>query len=507
MEPDNNILFTLKNGQSLFLNDIPVFQYTDFSKEVLRLLNNNDNHCVNYFAFPVAESLQFIACIANDSAGNIAVLSHKLNKTDHQELDSLTAHHFPLHIFEREISENFGINFIGHPWLKPLRFPSNRANKSIRINDYPFYSVESEELHEVGVGPVHAGIIEPGHFRFTCNGETVLHLEIQLGWQHRGIENLMLQKKKLLQRTIFAENIAGDSVIGHTHAFVQVIESLNGIVVPEQLKIERSIALELERMAIHTSDISALCTDVAYNLGANVIGVLRTGIINFIQEWCGNRLGKSLIMTGGTHFPFTNELKGKLTVLLNDFEKRFVEISHRTFKLPSLENRFDEIGTVTEKQARSIGSVGMAARMTNVKRDIRETHPFGGFEKYPYKSIVLQKGDVFARFLLRRKEIKQSIKWIRNVLEKESFDQIDPKPQTQINFKPETFTMSLTEGWRGEICHCAVTDSKGELIVYKIKDPSMHNWKSLELSLRNLEISDFPINNKSYSLSYCGHDL
>ena len=507
MELENNIIFTIKNNQSVNLKDIPVSQYTDFCIEVLRLLSNYDNHCVNYFAFPVAKCLQFIACIADDAAGNIIVLSHKLKKTDCQELDSLTAHHYPLHIFEREISENFGINFIGHPWLKPVRFPSNRANKSIRINDYPFYSIESEELHEVGVGPVHAGIIEPGHFRFTCNGETVLHLEIQLGWQHRGIENLMLQKKKLLQRTILAENIAGDSVIGHTYAFVQVIESLNGIVIQEQLKIERSIALELERIAIHTADISALCTDVAYNLGANVIGVLRTGIINFIQEWCGNRLGKSLIRTGGTHFPFTNDLKGKLLVLLNDFEKRFIEISHRTFKLPSLENRFDDIGIVTEKQARSIGSVGMAARMTNMKRDIRETHSFGGFEKYPYKSIILQKGDVFARFLLRRKEIKQSIQWIRNVLENENFNQSIPQPVIQANLKPDTFTISLTEGWRGEICHCAVTDSNGELILYKIKDPSMHNWKSLELSLRNLEISDFPINNKSYNLSYCGHDL
>jgi Ni,Fe-hydrogenase III large subunit len=507
MEPDNNLNLIIKNGQSVNLKDIPVLPYDAFGNEIIRLLKNNDNHCVNYFAFRDAEKLQFIACIADDTAGNIILISHVLNMNDHLELDSLTAYHYPLHIFEREISENFGINFVGHPWLKPLRYPSNRANKSARINNYPFYTVESKELHEVGVGPVHAGIIEPGHFRFICNGETVLHLEIQLGWQHRGIEDLIFHKKKLLPRTILAENIAGDSVIGHTFAFVLAMESLAGIVVPDQLKIERSIALELERIAMHTADISALCTDVAYNLGANVIGVLRTGIINFILEWCGNRLGKSLIRTGGTHFPLTNELKAKLIILLNDFEKRFIEISHRTFKLPSLENRFDEIGIVTEKQARLIGSVGMAARMTYVKRDIRETHSFGGFEKYPYKTIVLQKGDIFSRFLLRRKEIKQSIQWIRTVLEKENFNSIVPKPEFQIDFKSGKFTLSLSEGWRGEICHCAITDSKGELIVYKIKDPSMHNWKSLELSLRNLEISDFPINNKSYNLSYCGHDL
>jgi Ni,Fe-hydrogenase III large subunit len=506
MEPRKNIL-TIKNGQSINLKDISISRYEIFSKELIGLFENSDNHCVNYFAFPSGDGLHFIACIANDSQGEINILSHKINTDEPDRINSLTPYYFPLHIFEREISENFGINFIGHPWLKPVRFPYNRSNKTSHLNNYPFYTMESEELHEVGVGPIHAGVIEPGHFRFICNGESVLHLEIQLGWQHRGIEELMLQKKKLLERITLAENIAGDTAIGHSLAFIQAFESLAGIEVPDQLKVERTIALELERIAMHTADISALCTDVAYNLGANVIGVLRTGIINFLQEWCGNRLGKSMIRFGGTHFPLTIELRTKLISLLNDYEKRFVEISHRTYKLPSLENRFDEIGIVSEKQARTIGSVGMAARMTNVKRDIRESHPFEGYKKYPYNTIVLKNGDVFARFLLRRKEIKQSIQWIRTVLEKENFSQSISRPLTKAALKPDSLIVSLTESWRGEICHCAITNAQGELKVYKIKDPSLHNWKSLELSLRNLEISDFPINNKSYNLSYCGNDL
>jgi Ni,Fe-hydrogenase III large subunit len=412
-----------------------------------------------------------------------------------------------LHIFEREIAENFGINFPGHPWLKPVRYSFNRFDKSKIVNNYPFYSIKSDELHEVGVGPVHAGIIEPGHFRFTCNGEKVLHLEIQLGWQHRGIENLMLEKKKLLQKTIVAESIAGDTTVGHTFAFAQAMEALAGIEINENLEIERSLALELERIAIHIGDISALCTDVAYNLGTNVFAVQRTGVINYTQSWCGNRLAKGLIRVGGTNFPFSYEKRRKLEDFLEDLEKRFIEMSHRTYKLPSLENRFDEIGTITEKQARLIGSVGMAARMANVKRDIRESHPFGGYKKYPCEAIVLPKGDVFARFLLRRKEVKRSIQWIQDTLGNENFDKPVPKPLLEINLKPDTFSISLVEGWRGEICHCAVSDSNGDLACYKIKDPSMHNWKSLELSLRDLEISDFPINNKSYDLSYCGHDL
>ena len=412
-----------------------------------------------------------------------------------------------LHIFEREIHENFGINFTGHPWLKPVRFPKNRANNEIQINDYPFYSIQSKELHEVGVGPIHAGIIEPGHFRFICNGEDVLHLEIQLGWQHRGVEELMLKKDTFLKQNILAESIAGDTAVGHSLAFAQLMESLANIKISEQLAVERAMALELERIAIHVGDIGALCTDIAYNLGANIFGILRTGIINFTQAWCGNRLGKSMIRVGGTNTPFNLELKNKLIKTLDDFEFQFVELAHRTYKLPSVENRFDNIGNISEQQARNIGTVGMAARMANVSRDIRKSHPFAGFKKYSCDPVVLLGGDVFSRFLLRRKEIKQSIQWIRNILASESFTNPSEKPISDMKLSPRMIGFSLTEGWRGEICHCAITDELGDLKYYKIKDPSMHNWKALELSLRNLEISDFPINNKSYNLSYCGHDL
>jgi Ni,Fe-hydrogenase III large subunit len=498
----------IRNAESILLKDIPVLDYADFKSKMLDLLKDSQNHCVSYFAFRQNSDLLLMACIANDQAGTIALLSHKMPIQPNPQLESLTQYHFPLHIFEREIYENHGIEFIGHPWLKPVRFPFDRNDQTMKINDYPFYKIKSEELHEVGVGPIHAGIIEPGHFRFICNGEMVLHLEIQNGWQHRGVENLFLKKENLLQRNLLAENISGDTATGHSLAFVQMMESLGEITVSRQLQLERSIALELERIAINTGDISALCVDVAYNLGASVFSILRTGIINLTQEWCGNRLGKSMIRTGGTNYRLTPKLKERVLVVLENFEKQFVEMSHYAYRLPSVENRFDNIGVVTTKQAHLIGSVGMAARAANVRRDIRETHPFAGFLIHPYEAIVLEKGDVFARFLLRRKELKHSMAWIREVLEKMDFkNQENEPPKKEIKMKPSTFSLSLTEGWRGEICHCAVTDENGQLVAYKIKDPSMHNWKSLELSLRNLEISDFPINNKSYNLSYCGHDL
>ncbi len=498
----------IKNNRSVNLTEIPILSYDEFQALVLKIFAQEDNHCLTYFAYIKENGLHFIMAVADDKTHDIIILSHFLKTTEKQTLQSLSEKIFALHIFEREIHENFSVEFSYHPWLKPVRFAHNRANKELQVNDYPFYSIRSEELHEVGVGPIHAGIIEPGHFRFICNGENVLHLEIQLGWQHRGIEQLFLDRKQNLQRNILAENIAGDTVIGHTTTFAQTMEALAGMQVAEQTQIERALAMELERIAIHTGDIAALCTDAAYHLGANVFGILRTAIINFTQLWCGNRLGKSLVRMGGTYFPFTEELKKELLEMLLKYEKQFDEMANVTYRLPSIQNRFDFVGKVTPQQARLIGTVGLSARMVNIERDIRVTHPNLAMRKFPYEMIVVENGDVFSRFLLKKKEIVTAIAWIRNLMSNYQFDASKAeKPNYHLPLKPDKLAISINEAWRGEVCHCAVTDEKGELIHYKIKDPSMHNWKALELSLRNTEISDFPINNKSYDLSYCGHDL
>ena len=507
MSKPNNIL-RIKNNQSLAMDKIEILEYNHFFSLVSDILKDTKNHCINYFAYHQADNLQFIIAIADDTKHDILILSHSLINTDKQELKSLSKEIFALHIFEREIHENFGVNFIDHPWQKPVRFAHNRFDKNLEVTDYPFYKIRSEELHEVGVGPVHAGIIEPGHFRFICNGENVLHLEIQLGWQHRGIEQLFLNKKNNLQRNLLAENIAGDTVIGHTTAFVQTMEALANAKINEQLHIERALALELERIAIHTGDIGALCVDAAYHLGATIFGVLRTPIINFMQLWCGNRFGKSLIRIGGTHFAFTEELKHELLQLLLKYEKQFEEMVALTYRLPSIQNRFDFVGTLTKKQAQLIGTVGLSARMSDIDKDIRVSHPNSANQKFPYETITVKKGDVFARFLLKKKEIRRSIAWIRNLMDNYTFDnEKTKKPNYNLKLSPNTLAISLVEAWRGEVCHCAISDNNGELKHYKVKDPSMHNWKALELSLRNVEISDFPINNKSYNLSYCGHDL
>jgi Ni,Fe-hydrogenase III large subunit len=357
----------------------------------------------------------------------------------------------------------------------------------------------------VGVGPVHAGIIEPGHFRFTCNGEQIVHLEIQLGFQHRGIEQLFLTKRNLLQRTTLAENIAGDSVAGHTTAFVNLWESLCDFKATEELQFTRTLALELERIAVHTGDLSAICTDVAYQLGSAVFGRLRTPLLNFFQTWCGNRFAKSLIRAGSTHFPFTAELCNFLNTILDAYEPDFDEMCKETFSSPTVLARLEKTGIVTPEIGKEIGTVGMVARMCDIQRDIRSSHPHDLFQFLAHQPILKHHGDVFSRAQIRKEEISQSIGYVRRLLET---CPVEHKQQTPLHQPhPNALALSLVEGWRGEICHCAVTDSHGELRHYKVKDPSLHNWLALALAVRNNEISDFPINNKSFDLSYCGHDL
>jgi len=495
---------SIRNNETISIDSIPELDYSAFLElNVFSLIKSAGSHCVSYFGFPYGGKIKLICCIANDEQNSINISSSVVDSS--QSLFSFSKHNFVFEKFEREIHENFGISYTDHPWLKPVRFPFNRFNKKTTVADYPFFTIESEELHEVGVGPIHAGIIEPGHFRFICNGEQILHLEIQLGYQHRGIEQLFLEKKKLLQRITLAENIAGDSVAGHTVAFVNLWENLCRYQPGRDLQLSRTIALELERIAVHTGDLSAMCTDVAYQLGSSVYGRLRTPVINYFQQWCGNRLAKGLIRAGKNNYPFTQTLADELLKLFDEYEKDFEEISEELFSLPSALARFEKTGVITTEQATALGTVGMSARMSAIKRDIRYSHPHDLYPKLQHQPLIKNHGDVHSRARLRKKEISQSIEYIRELIQ-------NPEPDTYSvgelpDASPSSFTISLVEGWRGEICHCAITNDKGELIHYKIKDPSFHNWLALALAVRNNEISDFPICNKSFDLSYCGHDL
>jgi len=499
-----NYIVIIKNNQSIPLKDIPEQSYNTFLETNVGLLKGRDDrHCVSYFGYGSGDTVKLFCCIAEDSSHQIYISSCNVSRGT--TLNSFSKLNFAFEKFEREISENFGIKYTDHPWFKPVRYAFNRFDNSKVMDNYPFFGVDSEELHEVGVGPVHAGIIEPGHFRFICNGEQIMHLEIQLGYQHRGIEQLFLQKKKLLDLTILAESIAGDTTVGHTTAFANLWESLSDYQAGKDLQYTRTLALELERIAIHTGDLSAICTDIAYQLGSSVFGRLRTPIINYLQEWCGNRLAKGLIRVGKTNFPYTDYHAKRLNEVFAAYEPDFFEMNTKLFKLPSALSRFERTGVVTNEEVKLMGTVGMAARASGLNRDIRLSHPHDLYSTINHQPIIKNHGDVYSRAQIRKEEVKQSIGYIKTLIN--DIPNFMSTSEPELKPKADMFALSLVEGWRGEICHCAITNSKGELALYKIKDPSFHNWLALAQSVRNNEISDFPICNKSFNLSYCGHDL
>jgi Ni,Fe-hydrogenase III large subunit len=503
----NKSYIEVRNGFApVGIGEVPVTEYSRFYEEVCAMLGDERFHCLTYFCYPSGDRLKFICCIADDGSGTIRILSHE--QTAGIPLRALTSEVYAMHIFEREIHENHGVVFEGHPWLKPVRYPHNRADVQKVMDNYPFYEIEGEELHEVGVGPVHAGVIEPGHFRFICNGEKVLHLEIHLGYQHRGIEKLFTDTGTTLRRAILSEDIAGDTAVGHALAHTQLTESLTLLEPSVSLQAERCIALELERIAVHIGDTAALCGDVAYQLGQVACEALRTLVINTTQYWCGNRFGKGMIRPGGTNYPLTGEIATEIIRVLDEVDRRFGNVVDCVYSLPSVLGRFEDIGTVTRAQAVAIGAVGMAARTCGMPRDIRSTHPFQQYNRTAVTTLVQESGDVLARGRLRALEVKESVKLIKRLMDEwQKAGTESGRPVYDLAFRPESLAISVTEGWRGEICHVAITDSDGRLKVYKVKDPSMHNWLALALAVRNQEISDFPVCNKSFNLSYCGHDL
>jgi Ni,Fe-hydrogenase III large subunit len=406
---------TILNNQTVPVSDIPRLNYNSFlDLNIGLIVDNPERHCANYFGYRINNEIELICCIADDTKHEIYISSCRVKASE--TLPSLTARHLCFEKFECEIHENFGISYTDHPWLKPVRFAFNRFDKSKTIANYPFFSIESEELHEVGVGPIHAGIIEPGHFRFVCNGEQILHLEIQLGYQHRGIEQQFLEKKKILQLATLAENIAGDTVVGHTVTFSHLWESICGFSATRDIEYSRTLALELERIAIHTGDLSAVCTDIAYQLGSSVFGRLRTPVINYFQEWTGNRFAKGLIRPGRNQFPFSQPLAYSLTEVLDNFLPDFNEMNKQLFDLPSALSRLERTGVVLYEDVLAIGTVGMAARMSGLNRDVRASHPYGLYFELNHEPVIKHHGDVYSRVQIRKEEVRQSIKYLRKLI-------------------------------------------------------------------------------------------
>ena len=404
-------------------------------------------------------------------------------------------------LFEREIFEQFDIVPEGHPWLKPVRF--SRADKKPVIGDTAFFSMSGEQVHEVAVGPVHAGIIEPGHFRFQCTGEKVWHLEISLGYQHRGVEAAIINgpDKKTLH---YLETLCGDTTVGHALAYCHAIEALSGAQVSLRAQVIRGIALELERLANHTGDLGALANDVAYLPTASYCGRLRGDFLNMTALICGNRFGRGLVKPGGVAGDLDAQTAGQLRQRLVKTFNDTKGAADLLFNTPSVLDRFEDTGIIAASVCQELGLVGPPARACGLEQDSRRDFPYGVYSLVKMPVSAHTTGDVYARALLRWLEIKRSTDFIQGRLAGLREGEISVCLGEAAK---DSLVVSLVEGWRGPICHIIVTNNIGKISNYKVIDPSFYNWLGLSLATRGQQISDFPLCNKSFNLSYCGHDL
>jgi len=306
------------------------------------------------------------------------------------------------------------------------------------------------------------------------------------------------------QQIVLVESIAGDSVIAHTTAFCGGVESLAGATLSLRDHAVRSIAAELERIAMHLSTLSGISVDIGFALPAPAIGNLRTLAINLIAEICGSRFGRGWIIPAGVRFDANVVWVEKAKKVLATIRERFRDAEALLFNSASALSLLEDAGEVTPRAARRIGLVGLVARASGVDRDVRVDFPYGMYRYSNVGSAALESGDVYAPAKMRSLEIQQSIEFILEQLE--SLPAPKPKSSGQI-LRPNSIAVSLAEGHRGEIAHVLLTNASGILSQVKIKDPSFHNWQGLSIAVRENGISDFPLCNKSFDLSYAGHDL
>ena len=495
----------LLNGQAVSQSEVPESGIDEFRRAVLKGVASGAR-ITSFFGQPLPEgAIKLWVVLARPQQGNLAVFTTRVR----DRYLALTPECPQAHLFEREIAEQWEILPEGHPWLKPVRFHHPRRSsrlageKQIVAGVTDFYHVAGEEVHEVAVGPVHAGIIEPGHFRFQCFGEEVLHLEISLGYQHRGVERVLTGGPD--KRTVhYMETLAGDTTVGHATAYAQALEALCGVWPSVRALTLRAVALELERMANHAGDLGALAGDVGYLPTASFCGRLRGDILNLTALVCGNRFGRSWVRPGGSAFDLDHHLTETLLERLETVMRELEGVVNLLWDTPSVLARFEGVGALPAAKGEELGLVGVAARACGLPRDVRFEMPAG---KYQFSQIPLsiwRTGDVFARAYVRWLEIQRSAEFIRAELQSMHREPV----LTGLGpIAGSALTVSLVEGWRGEICHTALTDESGRFTVYKVVDPSFHNWSGLALALRGQQISDFPLCNKSFNLSYCGHDL
>ncbi len=418
------------------------------------------------------------------------------------------------HWFERTMWDMFGLFPEGHMRLKrtvlhePYAFsPAPLAGTPVSPTDsheYEFLEVAGEGVYELPVGPIHAGIIEPGHFRFSCHGEVIVNLEIRLGYVHRGVERRLAETP--WQKTNFvAEAAASDMAVANALACATVIESLAGLEVPRPIQAARTIALEVERMAMHVGDLGGLAGDIGFLAVSSSMARLRGLCLRLGELLGGTRFMRGFVRIGGLSRALTGKKAHAIRSVIKQFKPELALVCAFLFENQAAILRMEGVGKVSQSLAREFGLVGVAGRACGSQYDCRASWSHGLYPELPIEVCSEQGGDVLARARVRAREIQTSLKIMESLLD----GAVDGTARVPLPDKlpADAVACSIVESHRGELIHFVVTDSNGSISRYCIKDPSVNNWTGLAIAVRNNVVADFPLCNKSFSLSYSGHDL
>ena len=430
---------------------------------------------------------------------------------------SLATRSFAASRFEREIQDLFGLVASGHPdprrlalhqfWpagYHPLR--RDAVPRTDVVDDgrpFPFRRVEGPGIFEITVGPVHAGIIEPGHFRFSVEGETIVNLETRLGFVHKGTEKLF-EQLPLARAPELAERISGDTSVAHALALCQALEILAGVRPPERAAWLRVLLLELERLYNHVGDVGMILNDTGYAFGHAHCFRLRERLLRLNARLTGHRLLRGAIVAGGVAGPIASADLEHAAREVDRIVDEFLEVARLSLDNTMVLERLQGTGRLTTRTAREMQVVGLVGRASGIDADARRDAPFAAYELLPIQVPVYDTGDVWARTIVRIDEARQSAALIAAAARRAPAGPLFAAPGA---LRPGAYAVSLVEGWRGPIWHWALAGDGDSLTRVKIVDASFRNWAALEYAVLNNIVPDFPLCNKSFNLSYSGNDL
>ena len=420
--------------------------------------------------------------------------------------------------YEREIRDLFGLIPVGHPdmrrlvrhehWPKgahPLKkdFAWDRVLERAQ-GEYAFRKIHGEGVFEVPVGPIHAGIIEPGHFRFSVAGEPIMQLEVRHFWKHRGIEKLF-EQQQLTAAVPLSERVSGDTSVGHSLAYCQAVETLLGMTVPPRARYLRSLFLELERVHNHIGDVGAICNDTAYAVAHAHCGRMKERLMQLNDRLTGSRFLRGVNCVGGMAIDVTAVQLEQVEMELGCIEQEFAAIEKILFANASLTERLENTGVLTERIAWDHAAIGVVGRASGIDRDIRRDRPFAAYDEVQPKVALYRYGDVRARMRVRLDEVHEAVRLIREFRRR-----LPMGPLTaQSTSRPwsSQWAVSAVEGWRGEILYVVMAGEEGRIHRCKVRDPSFVNWPAIQWAALGNIVPDFPLINKSFNLSYAGNDL